>query len=107
MIAVCAYVSIDFFQFVDLVFLNSTIKNAYSSEWWPLGNEEAFVPIDQRWTLVPDQATLRAKGRPISTRIRNEMDCVENSQRQHRCGLCGRQGHNRRHCPSTAQQPHS
>ena len=87
------------------MYLNSSIKKAYSSEWWPLGNEEALPPMEQRWTLVLDPTTLRAKGRPKSTRIRNEMDWVENSQRQHMCGLCGRQGHNRRHCPSIAQQP--
>lgn len=103
-IAVCGYVSVDFYQYIDRLFTNEYILNAYSSEWWPLGNEDAIPPADDEWRLVPDPSTICGKGRPKSTRIRNEMDWVEPSQRRQRCSRCGQEGHNRRLCPMNSQQ---
>ncbi|KAH1249237.1 hypothetical protein GmHk_05G012640 [Glycine max] len=67
--------------------------------WWPLGNEAAIPPSDEAWTLIPDPTTIRAKGRPKSTRIRNEMDWVEPFDRRQKCSRCGAEGHNRCRCP--------
>ena len=63
---------------------------------------------------LPNPALLRAKGRPVKSRIRNEMDGVRNkdresawrredadlieSQPKQTCGLCHALGHNRRKC---------
>ena len=96
-IAACATVSIDFYSLVDPVYSIQNIVNAYSGQWWPIGNEDC-IPDTSGWTLVPNPLTLRGKGRPKSTRIRNEMDLRE-SQRRQRCGICKREGHNRRLCP--------
>ena len=41
---------------------------------------------------------IRGKGRPRSSRIRNEIDLKEPSVKI-RCGLCKIEGHNRRNCP--------
>ncbi|KAL5154355.1 hypothetical protein HKD37_19G053729 [Glycine soja] len=73
-IAACGYVSINYFQYEDVVYTNEHILKAYSAQWWPLGNEATISPSDDSWTLILDPSTIRAKGRPKSTRIRNEMD---------------------------------
>ncbi|KAL5141829.1 hypothetical protein HKD37_09G025104 [Glycine soja] len=79
-IATCGYVSMNYYQYIDVVYTNEHILKAYSAQWWPLGNEAAIPPSDDAWTLIPDPTTIRAKVRPKSTRIRNEMDWVEPSE---------------------------
>ena len=103
-ITVCEFVSIDFYQYVHPVYKNEYILNAYSGEWWPLDNEEAMAPVEDAWKLVPDVTTIRGKGRPKSTRIRNEMDWAESSQRRTKCSICGKEGHNRRQCSNVSGQ---
>ena len=61
---------------------------------------------------VPDPKLLRGKGRPVASRIRNEMDGVRlepgsrrpdsdlrEIQQKQSCGLCHQHEHNRRRCP--------
>ncbi|KAL5147684.1 hypothetical protein HKD37_06G017300 [Glycine soja] len=73
-IAARGYVSMNYFQYIDVVYTNKHILKAYSAQWWPLGNEVAIPPSDDAWTLIPDPTIIHAKSRPKSTRIRNEMD---------------------------------
>ncbi|XP_061357446.1 uncharacterized protein LOC133301767 [Gastrolobium bilobum] len=87
------------FTYVDDIFLITNLVEAYSFPWEPIGNEEAIPEISGP-KIIPDSTMLRAKGRPKSTRICNEMDEVETSQSRIRCGLCKERGHNRRGCPS-------
>ncbi|XP_061367380.1 uncharacterized protein LOC133310465 [Gastrolobium bilobum] len=87
------------FRFVDDVFLTENLVHAYSFPWQPIGNE-AVIPPWGGSVIIPDKSMLRAKGRPKSTRIRNEMDEVEASQSRIKCGLCKLLGHNRRSCPN-------
>ncbi|KAH1221033.1 hypothetical protein GmHk_12G034539 [Glycine max] len=61
-IVACGYVSINYLQYVDVVYTNEHILKAYSAQWWPLGNEAAISPSDDSWTLIPDPTTIRAKG---------------------------------------------
>ncbi|KAH1202790.1 hypothetical protein GmHk_17G049174 [Glycine max] len=98
-IAACGYVSMNYYQYIDV-----HILKAYSAQWWPLGNEAAIPPSDDAWTLIPDPTTIRAKGRPKSTRIRNEMDWVEPSEHRTKCSRCGAEGHNRRRCPMQSER---
>ncbi|KAH1197500.1 hypothetical protein GmHk_18G051277 [Glycine max] len=98
-IAACGYMSMNYYQYIDVVYTNEHILKAYSAQWWPLGNEAAIPPSDDAWTLIPDPTTIRAKGRPKSTRIRNEMDWLEPSDHRQKCSRCGVEGHNRRRCP--------
>ncbi|KAH1203586.1 hypothetical protein GmHk_17G049791 [Glycine max] len=98
-IAACGYVSMNYYQYIDVVYTNEHILKAYSAQWWPLGNEAAIPPSDEAWTLIPDPTTIRAKGRSKSTRIRNEMDWLEPSDHRQKCSTCGAEGHNRRRCP--------
>ncbi|KAL5193314.1 hypothetical protein HKD37_20G055554 [Glycine soja] len=103
-IAACGYVSMNYYQYIDVVYTNEHILKAYSAQWWPLGNEAAIPPSDDAWTLIPDPTIVRAKGRPKSTRIRNEMDWVEPSEHRTKCSRCGAEGHNRRRCPMQSER---
>nr|KYP63775.1 hypothetical protein KK1_018357 [Cajanus cajan] len=100
-IAACAHVRIDSLTFVDAAYINEYIKAAYSSQWFPLGSDENIEPNNGP-RILPDETMIRAKGRPKSTRIRNEMDWTE-SQRRQRCGHCRRERHNRTNCPMLAE----
>ncbi|KAH1205229.1 hypothetical protein GmHk_16G045980 [Glycine max] len=61
-IAACGYVSMNYYQYIDVVYTNEHILKAYSAQWWPLGNEAAIPHSDEAWTLIPDPTTIRAKG---------------------------------------------
>ncbi|KAL5184035.1 hypothetical protein HKD37_17G047807 [Glycine soja] len=100
----CGYVSLNYYQYIDVVYTNEHIVKAYSAQWWPLGNEAVIPPSNDAWTLIPDPTTIRAKGRPKSTRIRNEMDWVEPSEHRQKYSRCGAEGHNRRHCPMQSER---
>ncbi|KAK9993546.1 hypothetical protein SO802_023249 [Lithocarpus litseifolius] len=72
-------------------------------------------PMGRKW--LPNLALVRGKGRPVKSRIRNEMDGVRNkdrapgsrredadlieSQPKQTCGLCHASGHNRKKCPQS------
>ncbi|KAL5142445.1 hypothetical protein HKD37_09G025630 [Glycine soja] len=103
-IAARGYMSMNYYQYIDVVYTNEHILKAYSAQWWPLGNEAVIPPSDDAWTLIPDPTTIRAKGRPKSTRIRNEMDWVEPSEHRQKCSRCGAEGHNRRRCPMQSER---
>ncbi|KAH1232215.1 hypothetical protein GmHk_09G024930 [Glycine max] len=45
-IATCGYVSMNYYQYIDLVYTNEHILKAYSAQWWPIGNEAAIPPSD-------------------------------------------------------------
>ncbi|KAH1232926.1 hypothetical protein GmHk_09G025481 [Glycine max] len=61
-IAACGYVSMNYYQYIDVVYTNEHILKAYSAQWWPLGNEAAIPPSNDAWTLIPDPTTNHAKG---------------------------------------------
>ncbi|KAL5137524.1 hypothetical protein HKD37_10G027879 [Glycine soja] len=88
----------------DVVYTNEHILKAYSAQWWPLVNEAAIPPFDVAWKLISDPTTIHAKGRPKSTRIRNEMDWVEPSEHRQKCSRCGAEGHNRRRRPMQSER---
>ena len=50
-IAACGYVSLNYYQYIDVVYTNEHILKAYSPQWWPLGNEAAIPPSNdvQSW----------------------------------------------------------
>ncbi|XP_027362506.1 uncharacterized protein LOC113870105 [Abrus precatorius] len=81
---------------VDPVYSVQSVVNAYSSEWWPLGNDNNILRSNE-WKLVPDDQRSRKIGRPKSTLIRNEMDWID-SQPHQQCGRCKQSGHDQRHC---------
>uniref|UniRef100_A0A2N9HZV4 MULE transposase domain-containing protein n=1 Tax=Fagus sylvatica TaxID=28930 RepID=A0A2N9HZV4_FAGSY len=85
-------------QYIDSCYTLTEQLASYSGSFEPLKDEPYWQPIEGP-TLRPDPTMLRQKGRPKSTRIRNEMDWREN-QPKPRCGICQEEGHNRRTCPN-------
>ncbi|KAH1266228.1 hypothetical protein GmHk_01G001764 [Glycine max] len=45
-IAACGYVSMNYYQYIDVVYTNEHILKAYSTQCWPLGNEATIPPSD-------------------------------------------------------------
>ncbi|XLS78810.1 hypothetical protein HN51_063035, partial [Arachis hypogaea] len=69
--------------------------------------EFSLIPDEKMWPswygarLKPNSAMRRkASGRPVSTRIWNEMDAIERAEK--RCGLCCGEGHTRRGCSNAS-----
>ena len=98
MIAVCIREHVNAMRYIDPCYTLQKRLATYSHEF--------RVPKDKSlWRevvgpkLYPDPEMLRDKGRPMSTRIRNEMNWRE-SQPKPKCGVCHEEGHNRRRCPN-------
>lgn len=96
--AACASISISPDQFVDRIYLVENLLNTYSFPFFPLGHKDYWPTVDTP-LLIPNPALVRPKGRPKSTRIRNEMDWRERNQAA-RCSLCHATGHNKKTCPN-------
>ncbi|XP_028772068.1 uncharacterized protein LOC114729244 [Neltuma alba] len=96
-VAACSQVGINHLQYVDPVFRLETMQMAYSNNFHPIGDETYWPQIDCP-TLIPDPSMIRDKGRPRSSRIRNEMDWTTPNP-PNKCGLCRQIGHNRSTCP--------
>lgn len=97
-VAACAHIHVDCMLYIDSVYRLETINNVYRHEFQPIGNE-GYWPEYNGPQLCPNPEMRRdPKGRPKSSRIRNEMDLRERGQPK-RCGLCRNEGHNRKNCP--------
>ncbi|KAH1075575.1 hypothetical protein J1N35_027903 [Gossypium stocksii] len=97
--AACAKVNLNVDLFVDDVYtLNRTLR-VWENEFPVLPDLSTWEVPPTTFELVPDRGLRRnPRGRPQSTRIRNEMDIREKSDGT-RCGLCSLAGHNRSKCP--------
>ncbi|XP_074315450.1 uncharacterized protein LOC141651648 [Silene latifolia] len=95
--AVCRAFSIDVDQFVDPLYSSGEYHGSYRTIFQPIPDEGYWRPWTDK-TLIPNYAKVRGRGRPISKRIRNEMD--ENSKSSYSCSLCNVEGHNKRSCPT-------
>uniref|UniRef100_A0A2N9G675 SWIM-type domain-containing protein n=1 Tax=Fagus sylvatica TaxID=28930 RepID=A0A2N9G675_FAGSY len=72
-IACCAYQNIDIRQYIDSCYKLTEQLASYSKSLEPVKDKAYWQPIEGL-TLRPDPTMLRQKGRPKSTRIRNEID---------------------------------
>ena len=98
-LAACAYARVDWATYVDDVYRIQIVFNVYRTEFAPVPSED-FWPEYHGHPIRPNPALRRAiEGRPVSTRIRNNMDEVEPGP-PNRCGLCRQEGHTRRRCPT-------
>ncbi|XP_029152475.1 uncharacterized protein [Arachis hypogaea] len=101
-LAACAAASIEWGHFVDPLYTMASVFKVYEREFPPIPDEKMWPP----WygaRLKPNFAMRRkASGRPVSTRIWNEIDAIERAKK--RCGLCHGEGHTRHGCPNA---PHS
>ena len=96
--------------YIDPCYSLENAIRTYSHAFVVPKSESLWRDVDgPKW--VPDPNLLRAKGRPVASRIRNEMDGVRQEPRSRRpdsnlreiqqkqsCGLCHQHGHNRRRC---------
>ncbi|XP_039129077.1 uncharacterized protein LOC120265263 [Dioscorea cayenensis subsp. rotundata] len=100
-LAACSHIRLHWEEYVDNVYRLQTVFNVYHKEFEPISNKGYWNPYNGP-RLCPNITMRRpTKGRPKSTRIRNEMDIREGVQRK-RCGLCRNEGYSRRNCPNIA-----
>ena len=81
--------------------------HSYEPIFQPLKDKLEWPEPQERRIVMPNLRLIREKGRPKSTRIRNEMDdgdrelptslWIENGPKS-KCGLCRQEGHNCRRC---------
>ena len=104
------YLGQDATAYIDPCYSLVNAIHTYSHAFVVPKSDSLWRDVDgPKW--VPDPNLLRAKGRPVASRIRNEMDGVRQEPRSRRpdsnlreiqqkqsCGLCHQHGHNRRRC---------
>uniref|UniRef100_A0A2N9HX13 SWIM-type domain-containing protein n=2 Tax=Fagus sylvatica TaxID=28930 RepID=A0A2N9HX13_FAGSY len=98
-IAACASQHINVYQFIDPFYSLTEMLASYQPHFEPMKDAPYWEEDPNFPMLRPDPRLLRQRGRPKSTRIRNEMDWRENQHKQS-CGLCNQEGHNRKKCPN-------
>ncbi|XP_030936269.1 uncharacterized protein LOC115961425 [Quercus lobata] len=115
-IRVCDVLKIDSTTYIHPCYSLEYAFNTYSHAFaFPKLESLWRDSIGPKWLLNP--ALLQAKGRPVKSRIRNEIDRVRNkdrelgrrredadlieSQPKQICGLCHASEHNRRKCPQS------
>ena len=97
-IAVCIREHINAMKYIDPCYSLQERLATYSHDFCVPKDKSLWREVvGPKLYLDPDM--LRDKGRPVSTRIRNEMDWRE-SQPKQKCGVCHAEGHNRRRCPN-------
>ena len=93
-LATCAYVWLDWGTFIDDVYRMQTVFNVYRMEFSAIENEDYWLEYSGS-QIRPNSKLRRAiEGRPVSTRICNEMDAVEPRSSKWG-GLCRQEGHSR------------
>ncbi|KAL4306254.1 uncharacterized protein LOC107646853 [Arachis ipaensis] len=97
-LAACSHARIDWRGFVHLVYRMESVFNVYRLEFRPIGHEDDWPSYEGR--IQPNPMMMRVKkGRPVNSRIRNNMDDVEHT-REKRCSLCRQPGDTRKTCPT-------
>ncbi|XP_016747433.1 uncharacterized protein [Gossypium hirsutum] len=95
----CAKVGLNVEQFIDEVYTIKRTLRVWENEFPVLPDLSTWEVPPTTFELVPDIRLRRnLKGRPQSSRIRNEMDIREKSD-GNLCGVCRLPGHNRSKCP--------
>ncbi|CAH9125927.1 unnamed protein product [Cuscuta epithymum] len=94
-LAVCRQRSLSYAPFVDKFFSSDQYAATYHRVFKPIPDRD-YWPNYNGPEIVHDPSMLRAKGRPKSTRIKNEMD--DGPRGTVRCGRCHQTGHNRATC---------
>ncbi|KAL4371089.1 hypothetical protein AHAS_Ahas06G0130900 [Arachis hypogaea] len=78
-LAACFHARIDWRGFVHPVYCMESVFNVYRSEFRPIGHEDDWPSYDGP-CIRPNPRMMRVKkGRPVSSRIRNNMDDVEHT----------------------------
>ncbi|KAK5773167.1 hypothetical protein PVK06_049472 [Gossypium arboreum] len=97
-VAACAKVSLNVDQFIDEVYTLERTLRVWENEFPVLPDLSTWEIPQTTFELIPDKGLRRnPRGRPQSSRIRNEMDIREKSDGK-LCGVCRLAGHNRSNC---------
>ncbi|PPD84680.1 hypothetical protein GOBAR_DD18368 [Gossypium barbadense] len=98
--AACAKVNLDAEQYVDDVYTLERTLRVWENEFPVLPDLSTWEVPSMTFELLPDRGLRRnPRGRPQSSRIRNEMDIREKSDGKC-CGICRLSGHSRNKCPN-------
>ncbi|KAK5774900.1 hypothetical protein PVK06_042762 [Gossypium arboreum] len=97
-VAACAKVSLNVEHFIDEVHTLARTLRVWENEFPVLPDLSTWEVPPTTFELVPNKKLRRnPKGRPQSSKIRNEMDIREKSDGK-LCGVCRLAGHNRSKC---------
>ncbi|KAL4344474.1 hypothetical protein AHAS_Ahas11G0182000 [Arachis hypogaea] len=96
-LAACSHARLDWKRYVHPMYRMESVFNIYISEFRPIGHKDDWPSYDGS-RIQPKPRMMRVKrGRPVSSKIRNNIDDVEYSKEK-RCGLCRQVGHTRQTC---------
>ncbi|XP_052484925.1 uncharacterized protein LOC128039999 [Gossypium raimondii] len=99
-VAACAKVNIDVEKYVDDVYTLEQTLRVWENEFPVLPDLSTWEVPPMTFELIPDRGLKRnPRGRPQSSRIRNEMGIKEKFDEK-RCGICRLSGHSRNKCPN-------
>ena len=104
---------LDATNYIDPCYSLDNVIHTYAHQFVVLKSELLWRDVcGPRWVLDPQ--LLQAKGRPVKSRIRNELDGVRREwgswredpdlreiQPRQQCRACHEEGHNRRRCPNS------
>ena len=100
MLAACKYAHHNFARYISHVYTLQQVFNVYEGLFGELKNEE-YLPAYTGQILCPSLDMKRtSKGRPKSSRIRNDMDIREQRDRTKKCSYCQTLGHTKKMCPN-------
>jgi hypothetical protein len=98
-ITVCASQHINVYQYINPFYSLTEMLACYQPHF-ELMKDAPYWEEDPKFPMLQaDPRLVRQRVRPKSTRIRNEINWRENQHKQS-CGLCNKEGHNRRKCPN-------
>ena len=115
-IAVCIRYQHDAEQYIDPCYSVDALFQSYAPVFPALKDRLSWPDPEETRRVLSNPRLIREKGRPVSTRIRNEMDKGgrrprttpwKEGGRKVQCGLCDQEGHNRRTCPKRNEVPTS
>ena len=115
-IAVCIRYRHDAEQYIDPCYSVDALFWSYAPVFPALKDRLSWSDPEETRRVLPNPRLIREKGRPVLTRIRNEMDeggrrprttPWKEGGRKVQCGLCDQEGHNRRTCPKRNEVPTS
>ncbi|KAK9991484.1 hypothetical protein SO802_026469 [Lithocarpus litseifolius] len=102
-------------QYIDPCYNVDALFRSYAPVFPALKDRLSWPDPNETRKVLPN--LIREKGRPVSTRIRNEMDeggkrprttpWKEGGGQKVQCGLCDQEGHNRRICHKLNEAPTS
>ncbi|XP_021837083.1 uncharacterized protein [Spinacia oleracea] len=99
-LAVCRDRNLSYASFIDSYFSTREYRRTYIKSFKPLADDAYWSPVVGP-RIIADKSKKRDKvGRPVSTRINNEMDEGARTKNKTAYSICRQIGHNARTCPS-------